>query len=494
MTVAATAPGRVSKPWRALRNRSGRLPRTLTLLATVVLLASCGEPEESVSEGSGPAGDDRPNIVVVCVDTLRADHCSLYGYSRPTTPNLERLAAEGFVARCFFANAPWTKPSVASYYTGLLPSAHGSRVGMFAAERKEERTVEVLSDRHTTLAEALAAAGYRTAAYTTNFNMAPKFGYAQGFEDYGFVAERGQRMVDLDAEGMQFGLEMLQEREQDGAPRFLWLHLMSVHQYASPDSGRPFRSETSTAIPREARQAHRVERYPDLEAALDAYDHSILYVDRLIGKFFDAVRERSDTVLVVLADHGEEFLDHGGFEHGATLFREQLAVPFVAWGPGVPKGEMAGIADSLDLFPTLCALAGADCPDPAGQGMFEPDGGVGAGKEQSFAEQHQRTRYRRYSLLWDDRKLIREIDKKTGEADLRVLLDARAGGRPVAPRYVDEERLAPFLAALEEQRAKAERTLDEKVGEVETLLVTDEDLERLRALGYARREGEAGEG
>lgn len=140
----------------------------------------------------------RPNVVIVVIDTLRADHTSLHGYDRPTTPNLQRIADEGLVLRSHFANAPWTKPSVASMITGLHPSAHGSRVGQFetlqqiAALRAAGATpsIEILSPEHTTLAERLRDAGYRTAAFVANFHLTPRFGYDQGYDEYRFDPNR----------------------------------------------------------------------------------------------------------------------------------------------------------------------------------------------------------------------------------------------------------------------------------------------------------------
>ena len=158
---------------------------------------------------------------------------------------------------------------------------------------------------------------------------------------------------------------------------------MAVHQYESPPAARLFTSKARTPIALDARQRWRVEKYGSLEKAVDAYDNAVVFTDRLVGELFNAIAARfPDTLLIVTSDHGEEFFDHGGYEHGLTLYNEVLWVPCVLWGPGVPRGEVAEVTDSLDLLPTIAAAAGTSLPAPAGPCPLRSRGSrAGEGRE-----------------------------------------------------------------------------------------------------------------
>ncbi|MCP3919533.1 MAG: sulfatase [bacterium] len=437
----------------------------------------------------GPWGvDERPHVVV-CIDTLRADHTSVYGYERDTTPHLARIAADGLVLRSHYANATWTKPSVASMLTGLHPTAHGSREGQFINPRRdrESRAVDALSDKHDTLAEVFGEAGYVTGAHVTNINMLPKFGYAQGYDDYNFV--RDATAVDhvnaSDREAIAYARRNLADARK---PQFVWVHIMSVHQYTSPAPSRPFACEAKTPIDRDAPAHGRVRDYEFLEDAVTDYDNSIHFVDGLVGELFDFVQnEVPNTVLCVTSDHGEEFYEHGGFEYGTTVYDEMVRIPGVFHGPLVPRGEVAGFSDSLDLFPSLLAIAGVtDAAErlPHGQRLFE--GGVPSpGKEPVFAEQHDRTAHRRHTGLDGSGKFIRRQHKKTGEERFEFYSEAgriegenEFAGLPEG----DSERYRGRLSDFESQ---ARRWFEKYVGVLDRSTVGLRDFEAFRSLGYA---------
>ncbi len=321
----------------------------------------------------GSQVDKKPNVVFILIDTLRADHCSVYGYHRETTPHMKRIAQTGLKLENHFVNAPWTKPSTASIFSGLHPTAHGSRTGQFEDLEKDNTSfVEVLKPEVETMAEILKANGYSTHAFITNYHLTPEFGYAQGYDHYHFDAYGADRDVvcGKDKELLEGAVKALQNN--NGKPKFIWCHLMSVHAYRFPPGFGKFQAHRFTPIPVDAKQPEVVENYNSLEQVIADYDNSIRYTDHLVGTFFDYILAHAPhTIFIVTSDHGEEFYEHGGFEHARTLYNEILKVPCVIWGPGVPTGVYTGLSDSIDLMPTVLENLGISVnKDLRGQTLF----------------------------------------------------------------------------------------------------------------------------
>jgi arylsulfatase A-like enzyme len=347
-------------------------------------------------DGSSPPADPAtrgPSIVVVSIDTLAAGHMSLYGYARPTTPNLQRLAEGAVVFEHCLANAPWTTPSYLSQLTGLYPLS-------LRLSSDEEVDMEALwkswrlSEEHVTLAELLAAEGYRTAAFVDNPMIGPAFGLGQGFERYDVEAfALGQ---DDPGGGLQHivprALRWLDELDGD-EPFFLFVQANDVHgpylpgdrwagSFAGdglydPDHSAPIAEKRHLygAIP-----AYIAEPLVGGEAPVEAlptapivaaYDEEILAIDDQLGAFFEQLEQRGlldGSVLVVSADHGESMLEHGWFFGHNTSYEEVLHVPLLI---RLPDGAHGGRRIShgvqlVDLFPTLAELAGAG---PAAAGL-----------------------------------------------------------------------------------------------------------------------------
>ncbi len=333
----------------------------LTVLALAALLTA-GIACDRRTAGGPPAPGRRPHLVVLLVDTLRADHLGAYGYARATSPNIDALAAQGIRFSRAFSSSSWTRPAVGSLFTSLLPSEHGA-VG----------TTQPLAEGFPTLAELLHAAGYRTIGVSANFaHVQPATGFARGFDDFVaptvevgandpfYLFERrdaqGVSHRVRDARGAELNevvLSRLPERLDQ--PVFLYVHYMDPHfPYAPPAPfARRFVPPNATLID-----------------PMDLYDGEVASVDAAIGQLRTALSARgfgADTVTVVVADHGEEFGDHGGWYHGKTLYREVLQVPLVIHdGRRAGAGEVRDVpVDLLDLPTTLLALAGV----PAAPGM-----------------------------------------------------------------------------------------------------------------------------
>ncbi len=339
-------------------------PAPATRVAALALLAlaaaACGPRVAEAPRRSGP-----PNIVLIVVDTLRADHLPFYGYRRDTTPQIAtRLAARGTVVERATAAAPWTMPSMAALLTGLDPRRLA----------QEGRRIDQMPADATTLATRLAAAGYETAGFSANPLLATYNGYARGFETF-WRAPGGMEAIHQHAPVLQEQIVSWLERRPAAAtrPLFLWAHYIDPHDpYENADMVRgrsPFdplyqgalRGGDVQALYRGARQ---VDDLAETRRALAAfYDGELLYVDRFAAGIVDlALRKLGpDTLFVFTADHGEELGERGGWKHGQTLYEEQLHVPLVfRWDGRIAAGRrLAGDATLLDLSPTLLAAAGA---------------------------------------------------------------------------------------------------------------------------------------
>lgn len=246
-------------------------------------------------------GVDRPrrNLIVFLLDTLRADRVSYTGYSRPTTPVLDALAAEGTIFENAYAPSSWTRPSAATLLTGLDPLGHG-------VNTRRDRIPPAL----VTLAERLRDAGYATSAFSSNPNVLPYWGFQQGFERFVDVNSSHWTHNDDVSLMVEYALRELERIQR--RPFFLYLHVNQMHHpYIPPE---PYLAQVGGQM---ASQSQR-------------YDGEIRFTDDQLGRFWERVQSLGlddRTLLVVVGDHGEEFLEHGERFHGRTLYEEVLRIP-----------------------------------------------------------------------------------------------------------------------------------------------------------------------
>ena len=301
--------------------------------------------ERPLRERLERAGVERPNLLLITLDTTRADRLSSYGYGLPLTPHLDRLARDGARFRSCTTPSAFTQPSHASLLTGTYPTYHGVRINGQAA----------LSATAETLAEALAARGYRRGAFVGAFVLDGRWGFDQGFERYDDEFDlAAARQIDL--AGVQRPANAVVDSalgwlESVGDEAFFaWLHLYDAHApYAPPE---PYASRHGGRGP----------------AGL--YDGEIAFADSEVGRLLDWLRARGldeRTVVAVVGDHGEALGGHGELSHGYFLYDETLAVPLILRLPGrlAAGGEIAQPVRTIDLFPTLLELAGAPLPSAA---------------------------------------------------------------------------------------------------------------------------------
>ena len=309
------------------------------------LVAGAGTPPaafaslEIVEKAERPrerATQDAPNVVLIVVDTLRFDRLGCYGNSRGLTPNIDALAARGTVFEDAYSAAPWTWPSTASILTGLTPAEHGVT----------SHQACYLSNELTTLAEVLQAEGWTTGGFSCNPLISTSKAFNQGFEHFqSYEWKHGDVLID----------DALAWLGPISEWRFLlYLQFIDPHDYRpTPAAKAKYAANEPEGFTRaNTRQllAKVVYDEPYDRATLQArndhlsnlYDASIADVDREIGRLVAEIEARGqldNTIFVLTADHGEEFLDHGLLYHGSQLYRELVGIPLIIAGPGIPAGQ-----------------------------------------------------------------------------------------------------------------------------------------------------------
>ncbi len=307
-----------------------------------------------------------PNVLLLVVDCLRADHLSVNGYERPTTPSIDALAAESVRFTRTISQASWTRPSLPTILTGLYPSEHG----LHTFDESEAGSVKSpsLSQSVTTVAEALKTRGYRTALIGEQFQLSPRFGLNQGFDFYKNRAS--------DAANIHRNFFGWLDRTSADQRFFAYLHYLEIHwPYCPPPGVRGTFNDGSS----EVRFCHKWRELRrdilsgavtlseiDKTAMKARYDEELLGLDAKLGELFAELKERGlwDTTLVVLtSDHGEEFYEHGSMGHGQSLHRELIDVPLVFKPPAAWRAEGGRAVDALvelrNVTPTVLEAAGA---------------------------------------------------------------------------------------------------------------------------------------
>jgi arylsulfatase A-like enzyme len=318
-------------------------------LASLVGLSSCGENGDR---------DERPNLLLVVVDTLRADHLESYGYGRQTMPLLSGLAREGALFRNAFCQATWTGASMSSLFTSTYPSTHGFQ--------QNTLTDNVLGASFVTLAESLAEAGYETIGHSTNVYISKVLGLAQGFSS--FVEH--EHLADADEVTAAAIASLDGWHETSKAPLFLYVHYMEPHCPYSPPPAHLalFRSNEIRPLPADFRVPPHIDiGSRDISDYESAYDGEIHFAGSEIEKLLARLQELElarDTLVVITADHGEELFERGEFGHGRTFHEEVLRVPLVLRLPSrIPAGiALEAPVELVDVVPTILDLLGVPAP------------------------------------------------------------------------------------------------------------------------------------
>ena len=438
---------------------------------------------------SAPETQPKPDLLLVTVDALRGDRLLLSGYPRATSPQLERWARGGIVYERAYSTSSWTVPAMASLMTGVAPGSHGVVRGVVLDGAVHGQ--ELLPEGLPTLAEQLSAAGYRCFAVSANSHLDSRFGFARGFDRFARLPF-GAPADEVNAALLRFGGELLDR----SAPVFVWLHYCDPHfpylrnepafSRLLPGAGDHELALVEQAIPRWPRlPAEGVmprQRYLTLLSAL--YDSEITFWDEQFARLLELVPRLREAAVLLTADHGEEFCEHGRLGHGANLYQETLRVPMVLRGPGIPPGRRVDSPVSLlDVPVTLLGLARVPAPG-AWQGRALPTGDRQSPGERDIVASLERggTSRHQQALVAGRHKLVLHV--ATGKLEVYDL-EADPGERhDLAPgEPVLGERLLRRLRS-------ATAALPPPPGTRTALPIDPGQVEALRALGYLTMPGE----
>jgi len=417
-------------------------------------MAGCRQaPADSAPATAKPAG--RPNVLLVTIDTLRADHLGAYGYATASTPTLDALAHRGVRFETAVAHVPLTGPSHASILTGHTPLGHGyHNNGGF-----------VLPPSVKTAAGEFRQAGYRTAAFVSGYPLDRRFGFDRGFDVYDDHLPRGndpRRQAYVERFGdatTDVALKWLSSAAAGATatpqPWFLWVHYYDPHAPYEPPGDL----------------ADRFRAAP--------YDGEIAFVDRQIARVLEAIDKsgaRDRTVVLVTADHGESLGEHGEVTHGVFIYEGTLRVPWIMAGPGISTGRVPKtVARSIDILPTLLDYSGL--PSPAGlEGRsLRP---AADGREMPDAPSYAESFYTQLELGWAPLYGWRTATHKFIDAPHAELYDLEQDAS-------EKTNLIGQQGALADQMRRGLQSAVKKAVPASAAAESDpESAARLRSLGY----------
>ena len=427
----------------------------------------------------------RPNVLLISLDTLRADHLSCYGYHRQTSPFLDELASRAVLFKNTFVNTHGTPQSHATILSAQYQETHKVMFEVLRAGRRASGvTVNPVPSRIVLLQEILRGHGYVTLGVTDGGYMAEHFGFARGFAEF-----------HDDREGVQAGtgklISMVQRYAQDDQPIFALYHTYEIHMpYTPPQQYRTiFGQFNSKFLPiyenvKPLKNDASALSKDDLEAMEGMYDGGIRFVDDTLRRMFSALRGigfLDNYVVVITSDHGEEFGEHGGLEHSETLYDELLHVPLIIAGSAVPDGRVdERMASSIDIVPTILSYVGIEVDIPF-EGVDLLAAPPESQDEQAVVSQFGNLMYAIRTRSW---KLIQNMHPVSVE-----LYDLRKDPmeqQNVAEAFPDVKR------SLEGRLSAWKDRLKSSAADSGRVKLSEKQLERLRSLGYVEGAEQAG--
>ena len=490
LLVERTLNPRALRGWRDMSFVLEGLGREASIVFSLALTDRAGQPI-AVPPGmtlaiSDPVVHDldaygrSKGIVLISIDTLRRDHVGAYGYAPPTTPRLDGLARAGIVAEDAVSVSSWTLPSHLSMLSSVDPAVHGGTDMRHGDNGRTPLLPALLRD-----------AGYATQAVTSHLYVSGVYGLDRGFDRLDFHQDR--RANDVASRAID-----LVDRFGD-RPFFLFLHFYDPHWHYDPPEGtralfaKPYAGAITGRWGDFSTRPASAVTPADLEHLLALYDGEIRFVDDEVGRVLDHLSARgalANTLVVVTSDHGEEFLEHGSWEHQKTLYEEVIRVPLVVNGPGVTARREAAPVSLLDVAPTILAWAGVAAP-ASFQGRSLLGGSPSLGERESYGETDHTTDGTHKLFL------------RAGARRWKAILSLDASGTAVrgeewfdlAGDPSEKTSARPAAAAADAIRARAVARW--KAGRAAAssasrpVCLSDEQKERLRALGYVDPGGDA---
>jgi arylsulfatase A-like enzyme len=338
-------------PWEGRRLRliletRVRRPRERVVWTARRVMPLWGNPVLSSKTYRG----DKPSLILISIDCLRADHVGVYGYHRATTPHIDALAEDGSTFEAAISTSSWTLPTHLSMLTGLLPSFHGVR-----EQQKLSRAVPYLP-------ELLSQTGYQVDGVASWHFTSQQFGFDRGFHTYRLlVGRRADGVVDA-------ALDLV--RRAEGRNQFLFVHLIDPHwPYLPPKSWLERfgpRPRDISDLLEKVFDGDTPSDQDEIEQVIHLYDAEIAYADEQVGRLVDELKSRDlydDALIIVTADHGEAFYEHGHWQHTVSLYDEVIRIPLIVKWPGSSrKARVKMPVSQIDIFPTILRAAGLDPP------------------------------------------------------------------------------------------------------------------------------------
>ena len=324
-------------------------------LVLLLALAACGPA------ASEPAAS-RPNVLILSIESLRWDHLGAAGYHRPVSPNLDQLIERGTYFLNGYSQCSWTRPSVASTFTGAYLTTHqvyGERPSEDATPvlQRDKSELSKIPEQFDTLAERFTRAGYHSVGWSSNTQLWEGLGFAQGFAEYDAKSKDTRIVTKL--------IELFEQPQK--RPFFAFVHFVGPHLPYKPTKEFRHWDEHPDGLPimlknfRDIQSGKIVLTEQDMDHNIALYDGAILQVDTQIGEVLEVLEREGltdETIVVVMSDHGQEFYEHGSISHGHTLYEELIRVPIIMAGPGIPSGKRIDtLAQNIDVLPTLVGLA-----------------------------------------------------------------------------------------------------------------------------------------
>lgn len=448
--------------------RRALLKSKILLSLGLTLLAGCSPSPKAAAS---------PNIILITIDALRADHLSCYGYPFLTSPHMDELAGRSIVFNYAFCTLPKTSASLASLMTGLHPFVH-----------KTGPSADRLRAPFITLAETLKLKGYFNSAVVDNSNLSPKFGFGQGFDEYVGVYNKGRDKRGSTPFITRVILDFLANNRK--FPFFLWAHYIETHTpYLPPDQyveERPAGRKIREIVRKKVINSDIWMPAGDLDEGriVSLYDAAIKYVDSEIKKISDAFfrhGRQKDTILILTSDHGEELGEHNlFFDHGPLTFSSSIRVPLIMFVPGEKSRRVKQPVSLMDLYPTILERIGLVPPyEIQGENLFQRAQDrflLVPGDSQNFSVVQGR-----YHLVKVGGQLARELGLEEDYL-FDLIRDPAEKTNIVSRQKVRQaqmvEKYGQFLRRHGYLRTPKDAARQPKL--------SPEELERLRTLGYIR--------